>query len=97
MWTVGVGGAVADDVGGDQAGRDGDGRHGGQDGAPGELWLASGAALPAKGEKEIPAGDRLIIKTPGGGGYGDPARRDPTLREDDRRDGLITDGPSMRC
>ena len=37
-----------------------------QDGAAGELWLASGAALPAKGEKEIPAGDRLIIKTPGG-------------------------------
>ncbi len=66
------------------------GRHGGHDGAAGELWLASGAALPAKGEKEIPAGDRLIIKTPGGGGYGDPARRDAALRDADRRDGLVT-------
>ena len=66
------------------------GRHGGQDGAAGELWLASGAALPAKGEKEIPAGDRLIIKTPGGGGYGDPAKRDEALRDADRRDGLVT-------
>ena len=42
-------------------------------------------------------GQAVRLETPGGGGYGDPARRDPTLREDDRRDGLITDGPSMRC
>jgi N-methylhydantoinase B len=33
------------------------------------------------------AGDRVEVKTPGGGGYGDPAERDPALRERDRRRG----------
>ena len=68
------------------------GRHGGEDGQPGELWLASGDRLSAKGENEIPAGDRLIIKTPGGGGYGDPASRDAALRDADVRDELVTAG-----
>jgi N-methylhydantoinase B len=66
------------------------GRQGGQDGRAGELRLASGAKLPAKGENEIPAGDRLIVMTPGGGGYGDPGLRDPALTEADKRDGLVT-------
>lgn len=64
---------------------------GGQPGAPGKIWFAStGAQLPGKGEFEIPAGERLIFETPGGGGYGDPAERDPRAFEEDLLQGLIS-------
>jgi N-methylhydantoinase B len=33
-------------------------------------------------------GDAIIVRTAGGGGYGDPARRDPAARERDRADGI---------
>ncbi|MCV6594672.1 MAG: hydantoinase B/oxoprolinase family protein [Silicimonas sp.] len=38
-------------------------------------------------EQDIPlaAGDRVRVKTPGGGGYGDPEERDPKLTAEDRR------------
>ncbi len=71
---------------------------GGQDGAPGRLRLGSGAALAPKGRQLIPAGDRLVVETPGGGGLGDPAARDPALREQDRLLGLVEPGAApMRC
>jgi N-methylhydantoinase B len=35
----------------------------------------------------IRAGDRIEVLTPGGGGYGDPSRRDPALIERDVRRG----------
>ncbi|SIT01525.1 hydantoinase B/oxoprolinase family protein [Achromobacter sp. MFA1 R4] len=63
---------------------------GGHDGAPGRLGLASGMALRAKGRQLIPAGDTLVVETPGGGGLGDPATRDPALLRDDRRLGLVS-------
>ncbi|MFK7802777.1 MAG: hydantoinase B/oxoprolinase family protein, partial [Anaerolineae bacterium] len=63
---------------------------GGQPGAPGRIAFASGKVLPGKGEFEIPAGERLIFETPGGGGYGDPAERDPQAIEDDVRRGLVS-------
>ncbi|WP_454726229.1 MULTISPECIES: hydantoinase B/oxoprolinase family protein [Cupriavidus] len=62
---------------------------GGGDGAPGRLRLASGATLRAKGRQVVPAGDRLIVETPGGGGLGDPAGRDPALAARDLREGLV--------
>jgi N-methylhydantoinase B len=37
---------------------------------------------------ELRRGDTLVIQTPGGGGYGDPADRPPELVERDRLDGL---------
>jgi len=46
------------------------GRAGGGDGARGWVGLASGQALAGKGKDEIPAGERLVMITPGGGGYG---------------------------
>ena len=46
------------------------GRAGGASGAPGRVMLKSGTVLPGKGLQSIPAGDRLILETPGGGGYG---------------------------
>jgi N-methylhydantoinase B len=49
------------------------GRAGGQAGAPGELLLSDGRRLPGKGAIEIRPDQRLIVRTPGGGGYGPPA------------------------
>ena len=65
------------------------GRDGGEDGAPGRVYLKSGATLRTKGYQVIPAGDRLILELPGGGGMGPPAERDAGLAEQDRRDGLV--------
>jgi N-methylhydantoinase B len=43
-----------------------------------------------KGEQTIPAGERLIVLTPGGGGYGDPLDRDLAAVVQDLRAGLIS-------
>lgn len=67
------------------------GREGGEPGGRGRLSLASGTEMRAKGFQIIPAGERLVIEMPGGGGYGDPARRDPAQIERDRQLGLVTD------
>ena len=53
------------------------GRDGGASGAKGRVSLESGAILKNKGFQIIPAGDRLIIEMPGGGGYGEAMDRDP--------------------
>jgi N-methylhydantoinase B len=36
-------------------------------------------------------GDRVRLETPGGGGYGEPARRDASAREHDRKMGYVSD------
>lgn len=64
------------------------GRDGGRDGAAGTIRLASGPVLRGKGLQRIPAGDRLVLETPGGGGLGDPAGRAPERAERDAEDGL---------
>lgn len=46
------------------------GRAGGGDGAPGAVFLANGQPLKGKGTQTIPAGERLVVHTPGGGGFG---------------------------
>ena len=46
------------------------GRAGGGDGAPGRVSLASGRTLRGKGKQIVPAGDRLLLELPGGGGLG---------------------------
>lgn len=63
---------------------------GGQAGAGGALGLASGPSLRAKGRQLVPAGERLVVHTPGGGGLGDPARRDAARVERDVRYGLVS-------
>ncbi|MEZ5826147.1 MAG: hydantoinase B/oxoprolinase family protein [Geminicoccaceae bacterium] len=47
------------------------GREGGSDGQTGAARLASGAVLEGKGVHIVPAGDRLVVETPGGGGCGE--------------------------
>ncbi len=65
------------------------GREGGKPGALGSAKLASGAHLPDKGIHLVPAGDALIIDLPGGGGWGNPAKRKPELRAADKKAGVV--------
>ncbi len=48
------------------------GRAGGKPGQAGRVTLASGKKLRGKGKQIVPAGDRLIMELPGGGGLGEP-------------------------
>ena len=64
------------------------GSDGGSDGAAGEIRLASSTVMRGKGLQTIPARDRLIINTPGGGGLGNPAERSPALVAQEIADGL---------
>lgn len=45
--------------------------------------------IPSKIATVLHPGDRVTVETAGGGGYGDPARRDPALRAADLADGKI--------
>jgi len=65
------------------------GRHGGEDGAPGKVYLDDGTPFPTKGVGTVPAGRRLVMELPGGGGFGDPSERDPAAVENDRHQGYI--------
>lgn len=67
------------------------GREGGQDGAPGSVSLDDGTPLRPKGWQHVPAGRRLLLKLPGGGGFGDPSERDGESREADRIKGYVTE------
>jgi N-methylhydantoinase B len=66
------------------------GRDQGEPGARGQLRLASGKTLKSKGFQVVPAGDRLIVEMPGGGGYGEPSARAPERVADDVRNGLVS-------
>ncbi|ORE98960.1 hydantoinase B/oxoprolinase family protein [Aurantimonas sp. 22II-16-19i] len=46
------------------------GRAGGGDGAAGTVRLSDGTRLKGKGTQTIPSGQRLLLETPGGGGFG---------------------------
>ena len=69
------------------------GLQGGGPGALGEYILlkrdGSRRRLPSKCTVPIEEGDTLIIRTPGGGGYGDPFERPPCLVQADVADGLV--------
>jgi len=66
------------------------GRDGGHDGANGYVGLASGRVLRSKGFQDVPEGERLIVRTPGGGGMGRPLERDPAAVQADVLDGFIS-------
>ena len=65
------------------------GRDGGKPGSLGVARLGSGSNMPDKGIHLVPAGDALIVELPGGGGFGDPAKRKPELRDADRKAGVV--------
>lgn len=68
---------------------------GGRDGGSARVQLNDvGEGLRLKGRNVLQPGDRLNIRYPGGGGYGDPgARRAAALRAD-LRAGLVSEGAS---
>jgi N-methylhydantoinase B len=66
------------------------GRDGGGRGAPGRVTLASGKPIRAKGRQTVPGGDLIRLELPGGGGFGDPAERDPERVAADVADGLYS-------
>lgn len=67
------------------------GRAGGRPGAPGRVYCAgSQARLRGKGLQQIPGGERLVLETPGGGGYGDPRQRAAELLREDLRFELVS-------
>ena len=68
---------------------------GGEDGAPNEVevWRGGVKHTPEhlSKEQDIPlaAGDRVRVRTPGGGGYGPASERDPDLIAEDVRLGRV--------
>jgi N-methylhydantoinase B len=66
------------------------GRDGGRPGAVGAARLSNGEELVGKGVHVVPAGERLIIETPGGGGLGDPRGRAPEALHRDLEAGLVS-------
>ena len=65
------------------------GRAGGLDGASGAVRLDDGTPFGSKGKQTVPAGRRLILELPGGGGFGDPAERDPAAAANDLAQGYV--------
>ena len=67
------------------------GRAGGRPGAPGRIRVTGRAQdIPGKCQLRVEPGERLIFDTPGGGGFGDPAARDPLLLAEDISNGIVT-------
>ena len=72
------------------------GRDDGADGAKGYLALGSGHVLRGKGFQDIPADERLIALTPGGGGLGHPFEREPDAVRNDVLDELVSAGAAAK-
>ncbi|MGB1012122.1 MAG: hydantoinase B/oxoprolinase family protein, partial [Thiolinea sp.] len=67
------------------------GRMGGLPGAAGRIDIAgSDETLPGKGEVRVKAGETLVFKTPGGGGFGDPADRAAEDLARDLKTGIVS-------
>jgi N-methylhydantoinase B len=70
------------------------GRHGGKDGGMARSVIYRGdgreEVIPSKLVTTLMAGDRVVVETSGGGGYGDPATRDPAEKALDVADGKVT-------
>ena len=64
------------------------GLFGGEDGKPPEVWVYRPGERPVHILKvnnlKVEAGTRILVKTGGGGGWGDPAERKKVDRERDR-------------
>jgi N-methylhydantoinase B len=70
------------------------GSHGGHAGAPAVSVIrrAEGGeeTVPSKVVTVLKPGDRLVVETAGGGGYGDPRRRDPAEIRADVANGKLS-------
>jgi N-methylhydantoinase B len=66
------------------------GSEGGHDGARGVLTTSAGRTLRGKGQQTIQPGETFLMEMPGGGGLGDPMKRDPARVAEDVRFGLVS-------
>ncbi len=66
------------------------GRAGGAHGAAGSVRLDDGTKMASKGRQKVPADRTLVLELPGGGGYGNPADRDPDLVRRDIARGYVS-------
>jgi N-methylhydantoinase B len=53
-------------------------------------------ATPSSGRYQMAAGDRFLLQSAGGGGYGDPRARDPAALARDLAEGYVTAGGAKR-
>ena len=72
------------------------GRAGGGGGEAGVVFLASGSRLRGKGTQTIPAGETLVLHTPGGGGHGPAGSRAPEAVAADVEDGIVSEAAARR-
>ena len=72
------------------------GRAGGGGGEAGAVFLASGTRLRGKGTQTIPAGETLVLHTPGGGGHGPAGSRAPEAVAADVEDGIVSEAAARR-
>ncbi len=72
------------------------GRDGGESGAIGRFGLSSGTVFKGKKKHTVPAGERLLLELPGGGGYGSAASRPPEQVAEDVRFGLVSPEAARR-
>ena len=66
------------------------GRRGGQAGAPTTIARDDGTAMKGKGKQFVGPGRTVQMAFPGGGGYGDPKKRDKADVRQDLAGGYIT-------
>ncbi len=66
------------------------GRDAGRSGIVGRARLTSGEEFTDKAIHTVPAGERLVVELPGGGGLGDPHDRSPELIRRDLAAGYVT-------
>ena len=66
------------------------GRQGGGDGAAGKVTISDGTMIVDKGLYAIPAGERLVLQTPGGGGFGAASARDGLALAKDVLHGMVS-------
>jgi N-methylhydantoinase B len=67
------------------------GLFGGQPGSPGRIEVNGEPIAPTSSPEVVfRSGDVVRLLLPGGGGHGDPRRRDPVLVERDLRDGYVS-------
>jgi N-methylhydantoinase B len=53
--------------------------------------LIDSVVVDPKRQHILNPGSTVELRTPGGGGFGPPERRDPQLAQQDREDGLVTE------
>jgi N-methylhydantoinase B len=72
------------------------GIEGGKAGAPGAVVI-NGAVTDPKRQYVLRRGDTVTLRTPGGGGHGAPAERNPAALAADQAAGYVTDATPYRA